>query len=186
MNVMPMRRRFTTAEYHSMGEAGILRPDERTELVDGAIIVMPPIGPGHADSVRVASLRLIARLGSHCVVSVQNPIWLGENDEPQPDIALLRSREGGYRQAHPGAEDIFLVIEVSDSAVRFDRDQKLPRDAAAGIAEAWLINLTSRRIEVHRDPGPNGYRTVLIVGPGDTLSPLAFPDVAFTGLELLS
>src|SRR5581483_612588 len=102
------------SEYYAMGEAGILGPEERTELLNGEIIVMPPIGPSHADGVWKAGHTLDRRLGDRCVARGQNPIVLDDESEPQPDIALVRFREGGYAQAHPTAADVLLVIEVAD------------------------------------------------------------------------
>ena len=98
--------------------------------------------------------------GRAALVWVQNPLRLGKHDEPQPDVLLLRPHPGGYRKAHPTPADVLLVIEVADRSVRYDRETKLRLYAAAGIPEAWLVNLPSDTIETCADPGPNGYRTV--------------------------
>ncbi|MBI2761712.1 MAG: Uma2 family endonuclease [Chloroflexi bacterium] len=170
------RRRFTVDEYHCMGEAGILTEDDRVELIDGEIVEMAPIGGGHMWGVNLLVQSLGEQLRRRAYISTQNPVRLSRNDEPQPDLALIRRREGDPVSL-PSPEDVFLVIEVADTSLRYDRQSKLPRYAAAGIPEAWLFDLEHARMEVHRDPGPNGYRTITIVERGGILSPLAFPDI---------
>ncbi len=161
-----------------MGEAGIIGPEERTELIEGEIYVMPPIGPGHAEGVWHAQSRLERAVGDRARVRVQNPIRLPDGSEPQPDVALVRPRPEGYKDAHPGPDDVLLVIEVAHSTLAFDRDVKLPLYARAGIPEAWLMNLPADRVEVHRDPHPDGYHSITIVTRDGTLTPAAFPDVS--------
>jgi Uma2 family endonuclease len=171
------RRRFTVDEYHCMGEVGILTEDDRVELIDGEIVQMAPIGGGHLWGVNDLAESLSEQLRRRATVSVQNPIRLSRNDEPQPDIAVVRRRERGQVPV-PVAGDVFLVVEVADSSLRYDRSIKLPEYAAAGIPEAWLLDIEHARMEVHRDPGPDGYRTITIVESGGVLAPLAFPDIA--------
>lgn len=185
MRMTPTRKRFTVAEYYRMAESGIIRPDERTELIRGEVIHMPPIGPGHAESTRRVPNCFARHLGSLVEISVQNPVRLPDESEPQPDVALLHPRPAGYGSAHPRPADIYLVVEVSDSTLNYDRRTKLPLYAAAGIAEAWLMDLRADQIEVHRDPTPAGYRTVTYVQRGGALTLLSFPDVAIPCSELL-
>jgi Uma2 family endonuclease len=170
MAVQLTRRRFTVDEYYEMARAGILGEDDRVELIDGEIVEMPPIGPGHADSVDTIYQTLSRLFGDRAQIRSQNPIRLGPYNEPEPDFALLRRRPEGYRAAHPTPADVFLVIEVSDTTLATDRSIKMPMYARAGIAEAWLIDLQHGVVLVHREPGPDGYRV------GDRLSLLAFPD----------
>lgn len=149
--------RLTVEDYHRMGETGILGPDLRTELIDGEIIEMPPIGHPHAGTVNFLADRLRDRVHDRAIVAVQNPIGLDGRSEPLPDIALLRLRPDYYRNGHPGPTDVLLVIEVADSSLRYDREFKLPRYARADIPEVWLVDLGGRQLSVHRSPGPNGY-----------------------------
>jgi len=179
------RRRFTVAEYYGMGEAGIIRPDERTELIEGEIIVMPPIGPGHAAGGSRVERSFMQRLGGRAVVRGQYPIHLPDDTEPQPDIVLARPDPDDYRAAHPHPEDIFLVVEICDTTLAHDREVKLPLYARAGIPETWLMNLPDDRIEVYRDPAPDGYRSITLVPRDDTVTPLAFPDTTIPCAELL-
>ena len=113
----PRKRRFTVAEYYRMAEVGILRPEERVELIEGEIIVMAPIGPNHAWSVDL-DIPLFSRYaGDRFLIRIQNPIHLDDGSEPQPDISLLRLRPQGYGTAHPTPADVLLVIEVADSSL---------------------------------------------------------------------
>ncbi|MGD9891429.1 MAG: Uma2 family endonuclease [Dehalococcoidia bacterium] len=180
-----IKRRFSVAEYYCMGEAGILPPDERTELIEGEVFVMPPIGPGHAEGNSRVDRVFQRRFYDRAVVRSQNPIRLPNDSEPQPDIVLARLRPEGYGAAHPQPEDIFLVVEISNTTLASDRDVKLPLYARAGIVETWLMNLPDDRIEVYRDPAPEGYRSITLVPRDGAVTPLAFPDVTIPCAELL-
>jgi Uma2 family endonuclease len=173
------RRLFTSAEYHAMAEAGILSEDERVELIAGEIVRMAPIGSRHAGCVKRLNGRL-SRLGERALVSVQDPIALSPSHEPEPDLALLHPRADDYAQSHPAPSDIFLVIEVADFSVEYDRDVKIPLYARAGIPEAWLVDLIQRAVEVYREPSGDRYRDVQILRSGDSLYPQAFPDFELT------
>jgi Uma2 family endonuclease len=176
MAVELTRRRFTVDEYYAMGAAGILGADDRVELIDGEIIQMPPIGPGHGGTVNRINFALVRRFGDLAVVTVQNPIHLNLYNDPQPDIALARPRTDFYRSSHPEAADVFLVIEVSDTTLATDQRIKMPLYARAGLPEAWLIDLQHDLVRVHREPATEGYRVVLTARRGERLAPLAFPD----------
>ncbi len=129
------RKRFTVEEYHRLGEVGVLREDERIELIDGELIEMAAIGISHAHAVTTLTDAAAMLVSREARISVQNPIHLGPRSEPQPDLALIRRRL--YSASHPTPADIFLVIEASDSSLGYDRAVKLPLYAAAGISETW-------------------------------------------------
>jgi Uma2 family endonuclease len=180
------RRRFTVDEYHRMGEAGILPEDGRLELIRGTLAVREPIGARHAGTVDRLAHLWISRLGGRAIVRVQNPVEFPEElSELQPDLTFLRPRADFYRQAHPRAADVLLVIEVADTSRRLDRLVKLPLYARAGVDEAWLVDLPSDRVEVHRTPGPGGYRDRAVLGRGAPVTSLAFPDVTVDAGDLL-
>ena len=174
----PTRRRFTVAEYYAMADAGILTRDERVELLDGYVITMPPINEWHASNVDLFTNTFPAQLHGRAVVRVQNPVRLDDNSQPQPDVMLLRWRDDFYRDGHPCPADVLLLIEVSDSSVDFDRNEKLSAYAAAGIPEAWIVNRPDGRIESYADPAGDEYGTVRYYEPGESISPQAFPDIA--------
>ena len=180
------RRRFTIEEYHRMGEVGIFHEDDRVELIEGEIIEMSPIGRLHAGTVdRIANV-FFRRLGERTIVRVQNPVVFTELvSEPQPDVTLLVPRPDFDTSGHPGTGDILLVVEVMDSSVAFDRGVKLRLYARAGVAEVWLANVNTRRIEGYRRPSPEGYAESRAFQEDDLLAIQAFPDVTFTVRELL-
>lgn len=170
--------RFTVDEYHRMAAAGILRPDERVELLDGQVVPMTPIGPDHGSCVNRLTEMLAPLAGTVATLSVHNPVVLGEHQEPQPDVALLRHRADGYRERHPERPDVLLVIEVADATIERDRRFKIPVYARAAIAETWVVNLPVDRVEVYRVPVGGKYTSVTTHTRGETLTPGAFPDFA--------
>ena len=179
-------RRFTVDEYHRMGEAGILSESDRVELIDGEIIEMAPIGVRHARQVTRIATRLTALVGDRAVVSVQNPVRLSDLSEPQPDISVLRPSPELFREAHPGASDILLVIEVGDASADLDRRVKLPLYARAGVAEVWLVDLRADRVDVYRQPIEDRYDSLRTLEGTDAAPVPGFPDLRLTRNDLLS
>lgn len=184
-------RPFSLEEYHWLIEHGFFRADERVELIQGALHLMSPKSPRHAacQSMLLRQLFPIAR--DRARVRAHGPITLPEHDsEPEPDLALVASREGEYLDRHPYPPDVFLVVEIADSSLEYDRQVKVPLYAAAGITEYWLANLREYRIEVYREPispvecAPF-YRRRLIFSAQDSVSPAAFPWCVFPVIDLL-
>lgn len=183
MAIRPQRRLFTVDEYHRMVEAGILAEDDRVELLNGEIVAMTPIGPRHAFSVRQFAHHLIERLGDRAVVGIQDPVTLDDLSEPQPDIFVAKLPRETYATRHPGPDDLLIVIEVADSSVASDRAAKVPKYAATGIPETWLVDLERDQIEVYRRSRVG--REPTIVGRGDRIAPEAFPEVVLDVDDLL-
>ena len=129
------RHRLTVQQYHHMGEAGILRQDARVELIQGELIDMTPIGSKHAGKVNRLQALLARALQDRAIITVRNPLILGTESEPQPDVMVLRSREDYYESSHPRPQDVLLLIEVADTSDRYDREVKLPLYARHGIPE---------------------------------------------------
>jgi len=153
----PQRHRLTVDQYYRMAEAGIFKEDDRVELIEGEIIDMPPIGIDHAYFVNRLTSIFVQNIGHQANVSSQNPIRLNSRSEPQPDIALLRYREDFYRHTRPSPEDILLLVEVSDTSLRYDMEVKLPLYARHGIPEVWIVDLEHRRIEIFCKPLDDAY-----------------------------
>jgi len=168
-----IRRRFTVHDYHRMAEAGILHEDDRVELIGGEIVEMSPIGGKHATCVREINHLLGRQLGDELRVDVQSPVRLDEQEEPQPDLTVIRTRDYGRSLPTPG--DVLLLIEVADTSLAYDREVKLPLYARSGIAEVWLVDLNGGIIERHTEPSENGYRLVRRAGRGETLESAALP-----------
>lgn len=181
----PARKLFTTAEYHQMIEAGVIKEDDRVELFNGEIIEMSPIGPRHASHVDRLNEILTAKFRKFAIVRVQSPITLGDYSEPQPDLTLLKRRADFYASGHPTPADVLIVIEVSDSTVEKDHRAKIPAYAQAGIPEAWLIDLVEDRIEVHSNPYNNVYQEVRIIQRGQKVISNTLPQLKLKADEVL-
>lgn len=174
--IVRVRRKFTVDEYYRMSEVGILSPDERTELLDGEIIVMASIGSKHAFCVDYfVDLLTIPTVKERALVRVQNPVRFSDGAEVQPDVALVR--RASYADSHPQPEDVLLLIEVADTTVGQDRRHKIPLYARLGISEAWLADVNAQTVFVHTKPVNGAYDKPVTVKFDDTLSPTAFPDV---------
>ncbi len=173
----PIRRRFSVEEYYAMADAGILKRDERVELIDGEIIVMSPIGNEHAASVDAGTEYLLPLVAGRANVRVQAHLRLDDHHQPEPDLMLLKRRDDFYRHAAPGPDDVLLLIEVSNSSLSYDRSVKLALYARFEIPEVWLANIPARVVESHSNPIDGKYATTRVYRPGDTVSPIAFPDV---------
>ena len=179
------RHRFTVDEYLAMGGAGILDEDSRVELIDGDVIDMAPIGELHAGEVRYLDRLFQRLLMDRAIVSAQNPIQLSTFDHPQPDIVLLRFRPDLYRRGPVLPTDVLLLIEVADSTLRHDREAKLPRYAAAGIPEVWIVDLNGLRVEVYRRPVDSQYTEAVVYEDDQLVSPQAFPDITIPANDIL-
>lgn len=178
MAVDVTRRPFTVGEYHRMVAAGILGENDRVELLEGEIVEMGPIGSRHAACVDRLAQLLFERFADRALVRVQNPVTLGRRSEPQPDVALVEPKPGGYARAHPRADQILLLVEVAETSGSSDRTLKLPLYARSGVPEVWLVDLEGDRIEVYRDPGTEGYRTVRWARSGEELMVATLPGPA--------
>jgi Uma2 family endonuclease len=179
------QHRFSVEDYYRMAEAGVLRPGKRMELLDGRIIDMSPIGPFHGGVVGRLT-RLFNRLSQdRWLVWPQNPLRLDDHSEPEPDVMLLKPVADDYTSRHPQPHDVFLLIEVSDTTLEYDREEKLPAYGRAGVAEVWIVNLQDATLEVYREPHFTGYSQQRVLREGDHAVPQAFPDVVLDVAELL-
>jgi len=168
-----------------MLEAGILTEDDRLELIDGEIVEMSPIGSSHQGCVDRLNFLFVQRAGDKGIVRIQGPIELDDFSEPQPDLSLLRMRSDYYSHSHPRPADVLLVVEVSDSTLDYDRSVKIPLYARAGVAEAWVANLSGDSIEVYSDPANGSYQRVRICRRGESISPRDLQHVSFIVDEIL-
>jgi Uma2 family endonuclease len=166
--IRPLRR----AEYDKRVELGLFE-EERIELLAGVLVQKSPSGPAYAHAVGRLNELFVVALHGRAVVRPQLPMALSDDSEPEPDLVV--SPAGEYWREHPS--QAYLVIEVADSSLRKDRRIKGALYAAAGIPEYWLVNLVDKVFEVHRDPQPAGYDSIVRVGRGETIAPLRFPDL---------
>jgi|SRR5579862_3736706 len=170
--------RFSLESYEAMIEHGILTRDDKVELIAGEIVEMSPIGSHHSATVSLIAQTIGRVLGDRSNVRTQQAIALPPDSEPEPDVAVVRSRKDHYWEAHPRPADIMLVIEVADTSLTVDRFVKLPIYAAAGIPESWIVDLTNSVIEVYREPRQDAYSTKTVLRRGDRIAPITFPDVS--------
>lgn len=166
---LPEQRRISVAEFHRMVEVGILAEDDRVELLEGVLIAMPPMGEPHAWSVQELTHLIVRALPDGYRARPQLPVTLGDYSEPQPDLAIVPLKAGDPHTNHP--ESALLVIEVSDSSLRYDRNAKGPVYARWGIPEYWIIDVEGRAVEVRTNPDPAGarYRRMQRFTEGETL-----------------
>ena len=185
MSVQVAKRCFTVAEYNRMGEAGILKEDDRVELIEGEIFEMSPIGRRHAACVGRLTNLFSRLLAESVIVWVQNPVVLNDYTEPQPDVALLRRREDFYERSLPAPDDVLLVVAVADTTLEYDRQIKVPLYARAGIREVWVVNLMDEQVEVYTRPADGAYQDVSRRGRGEGINSAAALDLTLNVDEIL-
>lgn len=181
----PRHMPISVEVYHLMAQRGAFHPDERVELVGGRIFDMSPVGSVHARCVKFLNAFFSAQAGRRFIVSVQDPIILDDESEPQPDIAVLRHVDDYYKNELPHAKDVLLIVEVADTSVDFDRSVKLQRYAQAGIPEAWLIDLINDRVEIHYAPEKSGYDRSKIYQRGENASSETMPGITLPAGDIL-
>jgi Uma2 family endonuclease len=186
---VPTPRRFTRAEYYEMERLGWF-VEQRVELIAGEIILMPSFNPPHPTATKLAERALEAAFGPGFHARVQQPLTLPDDSEPEPDIAIVPGDPRDYVASHPTTAP--LVVEVSESTLRYDQNTKGSLYAAAGLQEYWIVNLVDRQLEVYRKPIPDAnephgfvYDDVVFLGPADFATPLALPQGRIAVADLL-
>ncbi len=178
--------RLSLAEYDALLAKGVLDETrhQNIELIHGEMRQMSPPGPMHEDIVDCLNAWSFENTDrSEVRVRVQNSVGVPEFDSaPMPDVAWVRERS--YRAGRPLPEDVLLVIEVSDSSLEIDRGAKAELYASAGVQDYWIVNLVDWCVEVYREPASGGFREKRTFDGGETISPLAFPDVTLDIGEL--
>jgi Uma2 family endonuclease len=172
-----MTRKFTVAQYEKMRDVGIIGDREKIELIEGEIIEMSPIGLKHMAMVMRLTNILPNLIGNNTLISIQNPITLNDYSQPEPDLVLLKYRQDYYETKQPTPADILLLIEVSDSTIKYDREIKLPIYATNDVQEVWLINLNNETIEVYRYPQGTTYQHNQIMRQNEVISSLKLPEL---------
>jgi len=189
MRMPPVQtRRFTRAEYDRLIAGGFFDEDEPIELLDGVLAVKEPQGSTHVRMVSHVRRALQRAFGDRYDVLVQSPIALDDASEPEPDLAVVRERPKEHLQSLPSAP--VLIVEVADSSLRKDRDEKGRLYARNGVADYWIVNLVDRALEVRRDPARSSggrwrYRSVRVLRPGAFVRPLAAPRARLRVAHLL-
>lgn len=186
MPIELLKRRFDADEFQRMGRAGILREDDRVELINGEIITMTPIGPRHNAAVNRANRALVGAVGNQAIVQVQGSVRLDLSNEPQPDLVLLRPDPDFYASRLPAPDDILLVVEIAESTVDYDSGVKAQLYATAGVREYWLADLTTGTVTRSSAPSGGTYQRRRELKAGESIAPDALPQCAIPVESLLA
>jgi Uma2 family endonuclease len=144
--------RISVEQFHLMIESGVLDEDDRVELIDGEMRDMPPIGPSHNGCTGALLMRFAPALAGRAFVVSQGPLALDDGSELYPDLLVLKPRDDHYQTGNPSADEVLLLIEVSDSTLGFDINTKLPKYARAGVEVCWIVDVRHKTIHEYRDP----------------------------------
>jgi Uma2 family endonuclease len=191
MSTTPVRtKRWSRFEYERLVDLGAFHPGDRVELVAGELLVREPQGSPHATGVRAVEEALRAALGPGWEVRTQMPVALDDESEPEPDVIVAPGSFRDYRHAHPSRP--VVLVEVSESSLDYDREDKGSLYARAHVPEYWIANLAERVLEVYREGGPDvravhgwAYRTKQTLGPDACITPLAAPAARIRVADLL-
>jgi len=170
-----VRHRLTADQVQRMVRTGVLDSSARVELIDGELFDMAPIGHPHGFFCQAIAAQLIDLVGARRVL-VQMSLTLGENDTVQPDICVLSSAEAHHLVTGPELAAVQLVIEISDTSLAYDLNKKLPRYSAAGVPELWVLDVTAKRLLLHREPEGARYAVVRELKPSAHVRPTLLPD----------
>jgi Uma2 family endonuclease len=184
---MSANAKLSVKEYERIVRTGVFDgPNHRRiELIWGELREMSPIGSEHAMIVDWLNAWSFKVTDEKVWVRVQNPVaFLPEDSEPQPDIVWANRQN--YAGHHPRAEDILLLIEIAESNLDSDRDEKGKLYATAGVTDYWIVNLIDRTVEVYRDPKKGRYQNVQSFGTGTSVQPLAVPELRLSIDSLFS
>jgi Uma2 family endonuclease len=176
--------KWSIQEYHQMIESGLL-DNRQVELISGEIIEMSPEGALHSSFCGEIGEYLRRILGDQAKIREAHPITLPDSSEPEPDIAIVRNLSTLYRDRHPYPEDIFWLIEVSDSTLTKDLGIKKDLYASVGIEEYWVINLQESVLVVFNNLTSAGYQATASFTDG-IISPAAFPHISINIQRLLT
>ena len=177
MTALPKRKIFTVAEYHKMINAGVFVGNDNYELIEGEIVKKMTQGDHHIACINRLNMFLTPKLVGKAIVSVQNAVVISEISEPEPDVTLLRFSEDFYASGKATAEDVLLLIEVSDTTVRYDRQTKVRLYAESRVPEVWLVNLPRQVLEVYIHPENKKYKVVKKYEKNQTVSPTLLPEI---------
>ena len=170
-SVRPLHR-LTVDQYHRMIAAGVLREDDRVELLEGLLVDKMTHNPPHDATVWLVQTVLLPLLPPEWILRIQSAITLGDS-EPEPDLAVARGPGTRYVRSHPRPRDLALVVEVADTTLEEDRGTKARVYARARVPQYWIVNIPEAKVEVYTEPRAGrapGYRQRQDHGVGDMLS----------------
>ena len=180
-SIPPAAKLWTVEEFHALGDRGWFE-GRRAKLIDGIILEEGPMNPPHAIATTQTGDLVRDLFGRSFHVRVQMPLVFGSWLDPEPDVAVVSGRPSDYT-SHPTTAT--LVIEIADSSLKYDTNEKVDLYAKANIPEYWVLDLNGRQLLVFRDPTANGYGTKFTVPADGTVSPLAVPGATVALAALL-
>ena len=175
-------KRFTIAEYHRLAELGFFEENDRVELIKGEIIQMAAKGTPHSVCETRLERELYKLVSDRATLRGQQPITLSNNSEPEPDRVIAKNRDDDYLANHPSPSDILLLIEIADSSLKYDQEEKLPIYAEVNISDYWIFNLVDNYLECYSEPyqalqAKFGYRRKFIYLPNESVNLPCFSDL---------
>ncbi|MCC5622267.1 Uma2 family endonuclease [Nostoc sp. CHAB 5715] len=183
-------KRFTIAEYHRLTELGFFEENDRVELIKGEIIQMAAKGTPHSVCETRLERELYKLVGDRATLRGQQPITLSNNSEPEPDRVIAKNRDDDYLANHPSPSDILLLIEIADSSLKYDQEEKLLIYAEAGISDYWIFNLVDNYLECYSEPYQMqvkfGYRRKFIYLPNESVNLPCLPDLSLDLSKIFS
>ncbi|MBC7795385.1 MAG: Uma2 family endonuclease [Pyrinomonadaceae bacterium] len=185
VNGVMTQRLITVADYDRMIEHGILTENDRVELMNGRIVNQMPKGTRHTSITSRLNRFFVRLFGESAIVRVQDPMILDDLSEPEPDLVVAKPNDSEYLTHHPKPEDVLLIVEISDSTLLYDREEKGAKYAEANIAHYVLIDLQNSTIEDYRNPSANGYETKQTLRVGQSFNLVAFPEITVNVDEIL-
>ena len=177
MTALPTRKIFTVQEYHKMIDAGVFSGNPNYELIEGEIVKKMTQGNFHISCINRLNMLFAPLLAGKAIVSIQNAVVVGEISEPEPDVTFLKLRKDFYVSGKATAKDVLLLVEVSDSTIKYDRSVKLRLYAEAEIIEVWLVNLPRQILEVYTEPENGKYKAVKKYDKTQTVVPKLLPEI---------
>ncbi len=178
---MPTLLKWTVEDYHQLINQGVLA-QKKVELLDGDIVTMPPESPLHSYANQSGANYLREKLKGLALVRESHPVTLSTS-EPEPDIAIVKPLGSAYKTRHPEPKDIFLIIEISNTTLAYDLNDKKRVYAQAGIPEYWVVDLNARQVFIFRNPNQSDYQNQETISFG-IMTPQAFPQVELSISEL--
>ncbi len=170
-------RPITVEQYDEMIKNGVFDENDYVELLNGFLVEKMPKGPNHSTYNDIVATKFVQKLGDKVCVKNQNPIWLDEFSEPEPDITLVEPPFERYFKRHPTPENIYLILEVSDTTLGYERNTKGETYARAGIRQYLLLNVQEKTLEDYREPSADGFQSKKTYRAGQNFNLVAFPEI---------
>jgi Uma2 family endonuclease len=180
------RKLFSVEEFQRIADAGIFPPDSRFELIRGEIIEMPIPTRLHSGRVNKLTRVFTSKLGESAIVCIQNPMFVDKMSEPRPDVVICKPLPELFGPFEPEPSDVLLLVEISDTSLRYDTKIKSRLYAEAGIPEYWILNIPNDILQVCTDPSDGEYRRIENLERGQTITAQMLPGFVFTSDELLA